>query len=324
MLPFPKKQTSVRKRVLQFVPWIVSAGAITYIISTTNFTIVAETLVNLQIIPFVVLIFSSVFANYLIDIFTYRILFNRFYRSISFRDLFLFKGASYVLQVFHYYLSGTVMAGVVHLRHRFPLAACLSGLVWLAMLDFVALGTWIFVGYCVSSGTGFDALDKWVIPGTIIIVLGFCLISMLLRGSWSCIEKFRLTDFVFVFRKVRVADLVIFLFLRLVYLFVSIFMTWFLLPLFDIEIPLRELILLMPVLMFVGSIPLAGIAGLGTAQIVMRIMFSPYAPQGDAQIDAYAVTTILALIIARLAIGLFSMPTVSQEVSRIGRLSRGE
>lgn len=304
------------------LPWTIATAALTYLAFTTDLSVVSATLAQLPVIPFLVTITVFVVLMYLVDVITYHLLFGRFFKKVSLRDLFSFKGASYVLQVFHYYLSGAVMAGLLHLRHRIPLAKCFSSLFWLALLDLVTISILLMIGYFLSSGIGDGSVVKYVVWCTALIVLGFAALSVLFRVLPDVMDRMKWGRIFYLFSRVRLSDFLVFICLRGVYLFLMILSNWFVLPFFGIQIPLHELMFFLPVLVLVGSIPLTSVAGLGTAQVVMRYLYADYAPNGVAQIDAFAITIVLVTVLLRLVIGIVWIPIVSTDLATIEKLTK--
>ena len=97
---------------------------------------------------------------------------------------------------------------------------------------------------------------------------------------------------------------------------------WASMPFFNLEASLPDLLLFVPALTFIGTIPFTTIAGLGTVQVLMRTFFYDFVP-GDlsetvvhSTIDAYSTTTILTFILGRVLIGAFFMRSVSKDFTK--------
>jgi len=105
---------------------------------------------------------------------------------------------------------------------------------------------------------------------------------------------------------------------RIALLLVYLGAQYALLHAFGVNVPLRDLVVYLPILTLVQTIPIS-ISGLGAAQLVMRRFYAPFvagAAFPAAVIDAYSTTEILGFMLLRILVAYLCLGRLSKEVIR--------
>jgi hypothetical protein len=113
------------------------------------------------------------------------------------------------------------------------------------------------------------------------------------------------------FERVRFADLVLLVVLRVGFVLIQVGIGFVALRLFHIAVPLAEVALYEPMVIFIRSIPLS-VSGLGTTQVAMRDFYEAYA--SVPLIDAYSTATIFLYLASRLLIATRYVKRVMAEL----------
>jgi hypothetical protein len=99
--------------------------------------------------------------------------------------------------------------------------------------------------------------------------------------------------------------------IRCPFVFLFILNHWLALRVFGIEIPLLNVLVYVPIITFIGVVPIT-VAGLGTVQAATVYLFNPYA--SEARILAFSLLLTLAISSVRALMGLTVFRRVSAEI----------
>jgi uncharacterized membrane protein YbhN (UPF0104 family) len=86
------------------------------------------------------------------------------------------------------------------------------------------------------------------------------------------------------------------------------------LPAFDIHVPLRALVVCVPVTLSIAALPIT-VSGFGSAQVAMLALYGAFAD--EAVIVAYSLAHSVSLVLLRLPIGLACWPAVTATASLV-------
>jgi hypothetical protein len=235
---------------------------------------------------------------------------------LKFREMLFFKGVSYVLNVVNYNVAAVGIAFYFKNEKGVPFLNALGSMLWLNFIDIVALTTLMLGGVAFSGVVlepGMQDILTWMAVGIFAVLVGSC-IYWNAGFDYFILGRFREWAIFSAFKKATLMDYATFIPLRVAFVCTYVVSQWAVMADFGLDASFQELILYVPVLTFVGTIPLTTVAGLGTVQVLMREFFIGFA-DSTAQIDAYSTTTILAFVFCRIAIGLFYFGRVSHDFS---------
>jgi len=307
--------TESKKRPLlkRSIPWILTVLCVGYLIWSSDFAVVKKTLTGVSI-PDLLLVFTVITAvTFVYDAYTIKLLFQRFHIKTTMNEALAFKGASYILKVFNYNAAAAGIALFFRNQKGVSLLAGLSTVLWLNVVDVIVLATFILVSVLLP----WAPLSQGMSNVLLLMSLGLWLLLLgnLLywRAGWNFFffGKMRTWSIFQTFQDAKVKDYFVFIGMRAIFVVFLILAYIWMLPLFGIHIPTGRLIYYVPVMLFIGAIPLTNLAGLGTVQIVMREFFEPFTSMGASQVDAFSTTFLLGFLVFRLVIGLFYIRRVS-------------
>lgn len=301
----------------RFLPWLVTILILVYLGTTTDLPEAWVTLKSANFAHFIPIVIVVVLGVFLIDSACLTLLFRRFNAPLQFREMLPLKGASYVLNVVNYNAAAAGIALYFKNEKGVPFLHALGSMLWLNFIDIVALTTLVLGGMAVSGivlEPGMQDILTWMAVGIFCVLVGSC-IYWNAGFDYFILGRFREWAIFSAFKKATLMDYATFIPLRIAFVCTYVVSQWAVMADFGLDASFQELILYVPVLTFVGTIPLTTVAGLGTVQVLMREFFIEFAPNGTAQIDAYSTTTILAFVFCRIAIGLFYFGRVSHDFS---------
>ena len=305
-----------RKRLLQSVTWLVTAAVVGYIGATTDLPAVAHTLRALNGPGLAAVVAVTCFVMLWIDSACLALLFSRFDAPTGFREIVPVKGASYVLNTLNYNAGAAATALYFRNRKGVPLIRALGTMLWLNAVDLVALTLLMLVGMAVGHGTlgSSERRTLLLFAGAVLVAFAGSCVYWNAGFDWLILGPLRHWRIFGAFRAARLRDYALFIGLRMVFGCTYTLSQWAFMPFFGMRASLLPLLLYVPVLTFVATIPFTTVSGLGTVQVLMRHYYLELAPMGLAQVDAFSTVTIVGVALGRLLIGLWFTRTVAREM----------
>ncbi len=313
---------TVKKAVVTAMPWVITLAILAYIGTTTDIDAAIETLKATNWLGFLPAVLCVVVVVFAFDSWCLVKVFSRFNAEVTFREILPLKGASYFLNVINYNAAAAGIALFFRNKKGVPFLHALASMLWMSFIDIVALATLMLIGMGLASGTATLSADHQTIlvglAGFIYLVLVGSCIYWNAGFDWLILGRFRDWRIFSTFAKAKLKDYAFFIGLRTAFVGTYVVSQWICMPFFDMQATLMELLLYVPVLTFVGVIPLTTVAGMGTVQVLMRDFYIGFVPGTEhhlmvAHIDAYSTTTILAFVLGRIAIGAFFVNSVAQD-----------
>jgi hypothetical protein len=261
----PKARVPWWRRLL---PVVVAVGLVGFVLARQDLDAFLNALARTNY--FVLASFAVVFVLSLLSADAFAT--SRVYRAtvapVDFKSLFLLRGASYLPSMLNHHLGQAWLTYFLSKAYRAPLwrVAGATLLVYATLLGGLVLLT---LG-ALPLGGGRNSLLLPVLIALVVLGLGY-LVVFRLRPSFLA-ERQALAP---LFEVGVLGHLKLLLF-RSPHLFVLFVGHWWLFLLFDVNIPLNDALAMMPVLMFVSSLPLAP-QGFGTRDVLALELFRSYA-----------------------------------------------
>ena len=230
------------------------------------------------------------------------LLFDRLNGPVTYAHLLVIKGASYFLNIVNYAAASGGIAYLVWRRWRMPVLEVGSSVLFLNVVDLFVLNLFVSCGLLLAELSLPAAAVQtlvWVNLGIYALYFGSMIywnvgFDFLVLGrlrTWSVFSAFdRATARIH-------AELIA---SRVGLLVIYVAMQYAALHLFDIRVPLGEVLVYNSIVTLVITIPIS-IGGLGTSQMVMLAVYADYGT--DAQILAYSTASIFMFMLVRILIG---------------------
>ncbi len=310
----------VREWTIKLLPWIITTAILGYIVATTDLDAALLTLQNANWLGFIPAVIVLCILVFLFDSGCLVLLFRRFNAQVTFKEMLPLKGTSYFLNVINYNAAAAGIALFFRNRKQVPFLEALSSMLWMSFIDIVSLATLMLLGMAMAGDVSISAEYQRILIG----LAGF--IYLILAGSciywnagfdWVFLGRMRTWKIFTAFSQATLRDYLTFIGLRTAFVTTYVASQWIAMPFFQMEATMQQLFLVVPVLTFVGTIPLTTVAGMGTVQVLMRTLYADFVPATavdvTAHIDAYSTVTILAFVLCRMGIGYLSMGSVTRD-----------
>lgn len=326
------------KLLKRTLPWIASVGIVVWLFSSVDRQAFLDGLAKAKMVEALVWIAAFSALVFLADSAALKLLFNRLLGPIRYREVLAVKGVSYFLNAITYSAGAGSIAYFAHKKLNVSFLRSLSTLVWLNFVDVISLwvllgGGWLF---------GRELLPDPVLADRIgVLLVGVGLIATGAQVYWRygidflLLGRFRSWRIFQSFADATWSDLGVILGVRVLFIGLYVVMAWVLLPTFHIHIDLVSLLVYVPLLTFVQTIP-ASVAGLGAVQAVMIALYGPYVdPEiasgpGAAEGMVLAFSTVIgpSTALIRIVLGYFFVHDISRDLlgsdEEFDRLKRQE
>ncbi len=317
----PAKNGRAKGRAKAALAWVGTLSLLGFLAFTTDFASALNALRSIDYVLFTANLFLSVLAAFVLDAFTVRYVLRSVGTRVGMREFLRVKGASYLLNIVNYNLALVLMAAVVKRRTTRGWGAAGSPFVLLNFIDLAVFGSLTLVAVA-SGASPFEAGPTRLIVlfsigavGCIPVLAAFARVQA--GPPW--LLRIASHDILEAFRRIAPRDLIASLLLRSCLILVYAVMNHLFTRSFGMPVPIPALLVYMPILSLVAFVPIS-VSGLGSTQVLMRGFFAPYVPAALAAtaagqsgiIDAFSTTSIVAVLLIRVAIGLACMPSVAR------------
>lgn len=300
---------SIKALLRRILPWIVTAGILWVLFGRTGFGEVksAAAAADLPFLFGVTLLCTL--PMYGLDVLSLSRVFAWFNRVTPFLDLARVKAASYLITLVNYNVGSGAIAYWQKRRHGSPFLESLASILFINVVDVIVLVVLIAAALPMLQPPmnrvigGAIGMAAAVLAGHFLYWRGgfnFFILGGLRR--WPIFKSFRLAK---AGHYLRLAAI------RLPFDLIFILNFWLALRAFDVKIPFLLALAYVPIILFVGVIPVT-VAGLGTVQAVTLYLLRDYAP--EATLLAFSLMMTVALTAVRVLLALPVFRGVSEEL----------
>ena len=289
----------MRKKLGRILPWAVTVVLLFYVFRMISFRDMGKAIVqapNWTVPAFVVLVFGV----YLGDCFAIWKTFGWFVARLSFREVLVVRGATYLLALVNYTVGQGAIVYFVNRSRGVPLLRGTAAVLLIMGTNILLLLIFATIGLVVAP-------DMPVILRKIVFAaygaLAVYSVLLLLRPRWLTSRP--IFDVLFA---AGVSGHLKTVLVRVPHLGILMMFTYTSLRAFGVQVPVSHAILYLPMIYFIGVLPIA-VMGLGTTQFMMILLLSRYVP-GAAQDPAKAVAAITAASLGGQAVALAIQATL--------------
>jgi hypothetical protein len=300
----------MKKNLARIAAWLVTLGLLGYLVTTVKPADVAHAIKAAPGWTLPVLA-GLVVLVFLADSLAIWRTFGWFLARLSFGEVLIVRGATYILALVNYALG---QGAIVYFVHRSRGTPVLRGTAAVLLIMGINL---LMLLILASLGLGL-APEVPAFLKTVVIAgyagLAVYLTLLVIKPRWLSTRP--------VFDVLLTAGLgghVKALLVRVPHILSLVLLTYTSLRAFGIAVPLKQALLFLPIVYFVGVLPIS-FQGWGTTQFVMVHFFARYATGADprAVVFASSVTTQVVALVVQAAIGLLCLRNqLARDISKM-------
>ena len=297
----------------RLAPWLAAALLLAVVFVRVDFGATARALATADWPRFVLtaLPFAAIWLA--IDAAALARLVSRFHAPVGFRSMLRLRGGTYLFLVLSYDAAQAALALALSRRLRVPLLALGGTFLFYYAIDLLTIAGLGSLGAAALPGSSGAALRP-----ALALLLG-AVAAALLAGAWIArrpderrprwLRGARLLD---TLRQATFRDAAEWVAWRALFYGSFVAFAAATLPAFGIFVPLRALVVCVPVTLSVAALPIT-VSGFGSAQVAMLALYGAFAD--EASIVAYSLAYSVSLVVLRLPIGLACWPAVAAAAS---------
>ncbi len=280
----------MRKKLGRLLPWVVTLGILVYLSRTIS---LSETVAKFKMAaPWTLPVLAVlVFGVYLADSFAIWRTFGWFVTRLSFREVLVVRGATYVLALVNYVVGQGAIVYFVKRSRGVPVVRSSSTVLLIMGIHILILLLLTTLGLFLAPNLP-GSLRNVVFAGHAAL-LGY-VVLLIVRPRFLVARP--ILDVCF---SAGLAGHLRAIAVRLPHTLSLVFFTYTTLLAFNVNVPITQAVLYLPVVYFIAVLPISAM-GLGTTQAAMIHFFAAYAPGTVAQ----QRETVFAASLAGQAIAL--------------------
>jgi uncharacterized membrane protein YbhN (UPF0104 family) len=287
----------MRKKLGRILAWAVTLGLLFYVFRSISLPQIVTAFGSAAswTVPALILLVLGV---YLGDSFAIWKTFGWFVTRLSFREVLVVRGATYLLALVNYSVGQGAIVYFVNRSRGVPLLRGTAAVLLVMGTNILLLLVFASIGMLVAPDLP-PALRKVVFGAYAALAVYFVL--LLLRPSWLTSRP--IFDVLFA---AGVSGHLRALLVRIPHIGILMVFTYTSLRAFGVQLPVSQAILYLPVIYFIGVLPIA-VMGLGTTQAAMIFFLTSYVPGAT---PAAAKAAILAASLGSQAVALAVQATL--------------
>jgi hypothetical protein len=297
----------MQKRLLRVLPWVVTAGLLAWLFHRIDFVQFKAGVQGAAgwLVPAVL---ACVAVVYVADSFAIWKTFGWFLTRMSFTDVLLVRGATYLLAAINYNVGQGAIVYFVHKAAGVPIVRGIATVLFIMGVNVLALLFLASGGLVVP-----PAVPHAVTVIVVVAWIGFAVyaLTVWLRPRWLASRPL-----FGVLLNAGVAGHARALAVRLPHIACLLAFQISAMHAFGVAVPVLDAIAVLPVVFFIGVLPIS-VQGLGTTQAALVYFFARYAPGNQTMREAAVISA--SLVAQTIALAFQATLGIICLKSRVGR-----
>ncbi len=291
---------SFLSKVIKLLPYAIAALALFWVLRGLKLAELQRAFSDAPLGLFVGISAIMLLLNCAADTFAMRSVFHWFGVDVSFVDLYIVRGSTYLLAVINYHVGQAAIVGYLYRARRVPLFRATG---WILFIIGVNVGT-LFLLASAGAARATGAL-AWMHYVPVVCAIGCVTYAAILKLRPKILAERTLFGPLF---EMGITGHIRGVLVRLPHVGVLLVWHYIALRVFKVEIPPIDALLYLPAYFAIGSLPI-NVNGFGVAQVVAIAFFSPYVTQGDPKtaVMAYSLATTTVALVLQLLLGLLCL-----------------
>jgi hypothetical protein len=297
----------MRKRLGRIFAWTVTVALLGYVLSRVSFADVMRAVKTTPTwtVPVLVL---SVLLVYLADSFAIWRTFGWFLTKLSFVEVLVVRGATYLLAMVNYAVGQGAIVYFVNRSRGVPMTRGTGAVLLVMGINVLLLLMLATIGLAYA-----PSVPKAITTVLIVAYAGLAFYVVLLLWKPAFLTSRPVFD---VLLNAGVGGHLRALVIRIPHLFSLLLYSYLSLRAFNIRVPIAQALLYLPIVYFIAVLPIS-IQGLGTTQIAWKVLFAQYAPgPPEVQVATIVACSLFAQAVALAVQSLLGLACLKNQLGR--------
>jgi hypothetical protein len=309
----------MRKKLGPIVGWAVTIAILVYLFRTIPFADVAKAIHGAAwwTIPANAIL---ILAVYLADSFAIKKTFGWFVAPLSYREVLVVRGATYLLALVNYAVGQGAIVYFVNRSRGVPILRGTAAVLLIMGTNILMLLLLATLGLATSAD-----VPAWLRMIVIVAYAGLAVYIVVVTVKPRWLAQRPIFD---VLLSAGIRGHLRAMAVRVPHIVTLLALSWFSLAAFGVVIPVDKAILCLPIVYFVTVLPIS-FQGLGVSQFMLILLFSAYAPGSNGEsrraaiLAASLVCQAIAMVI-QMSVGLFCMRNqLARDLRKVGTEAKG-
>ncbi len=298
----------MRKKIGPVIGWVVTVAILVYLFRTIHLAKIGEAIHTAYwwAIPANVVL---VLAVYLADSFAIQKTFGWFVAPLTYREVLVVRGATYLLALVNYTVGQGAIVYFVNRSRGVPVLRGTAAVLLIMGVNVLMLLLLASVGLVVA--TDVPPILRLVV---LVAYVGLAIYIVLVAIKPRWLSSRPIFD---VLLSAGIGGHLRTMAVRVPHILTLMMLTWFSLAAFGVVIPVGKAILCLPIVYFVAVLPIS-FQGLGTSQAMLIHFFSSYAPgpTDEARWAAVLAASLVSQAIAFILQGSIGLLCMRNQLAR--------
>ena len=290
-----------------------------YVIATTDIDFILDTLSEVSLLQFALLISFSVIVGFLYECWQIQLILRRISIVFNYSEIVLLKGFSLILRFFNYNISTLLLSYFIREKKTQPLPKGLGALLVLNGIDVFNLSFITAIGILSNQELGHASTQVAYSSSVFYLSVSLCLLFILHAFFWPIEHHLRFLHFITrrsffsIFRSLKPVDYLKFVLLRLPPTLMMVVVDYYVIGLFGIQVSMAGFFSVYPAVIFITTLPIT-ISGLGSGQLAARALLVTFVVgkgahtiESIATIDAFSNAIILFNLTVKSTLGVICL-----------------
>jgi hypothetical protein len=273
----------------RILPFVVGGALVAFVVGRLDLAAFLRALGHTNYVGFFA--FAMAFSTLLIvaDVYATTYVYRRTIAPVKFKELFVIRAAAYLPSMVNHHIGQAWLTYFLSKAYGAPLTRAAGATLIVYVTTFGALFAFLLVGLPLNHGQ-----LPWLLPTVAVVGAGGVAYGGMLLVRPSVLTSRTLFEPIF---ETGVKGHLAAMLVRVPHVFFQFLGAWVPFFFFGVKIPFADALALMPILMFVVTLPVSP-QGLGTRDALSVALFSRYAPGvGTERASIVAATTLSWLCI---------------------------
>jgi uncharacterized protein (TIRG00374 family) len=283
--------TKIVKKIKYIAPWCIAAAIFAYMFREYPPSQLWHALKFVNVPAFAALVLCYFLLMYLVDAFCMQRVISRFSHAVTFKDIFIARGVTYLIMTINYPASQAAFAYYLKRKYGIAIMQALGIFIFIMFVDLFFLITLALVGslFLDSKIVGIELAHTVRIVAVIAYACAFAWLAFWRKlperifgknFSNALFDKLRKRNVFHIFEMAKTTDyLKIALMRSPIHLAIALFM-YFVFATFGTHVPIAQILANVPIVFLIGTLPITP-GGLGTVNAAMVALLYPFVT-GDA------------------------------------------
>jgi hypothetical protein len=291
----PQPASAWRRHARNLAPWLVAGLAMFWVTHAVHWGDVWRACEHVPLGWFVGTSLVMLLLNCAADTLAMYYTFGWFGCHVPYRELFIIRGATYLVAVVQYYVGQAAILGFLRQRKGVPLW---RGAGWILFVSAINMGVLVLIA---AAGLARAPIDiRWLKMVPLAVAITVVCYCILLKIKPPIVMRYQILAPIF---EMGISGHIKSTIVRVPHVLVLILWHWLSLRWFGVHVPVITALVYLPAVFFFAALPVS-VQGLGLSQWAAVTFFVAYSDTGKPAVLAYSLAMTAVSLVIQVSMGV--------------------